>query len=326
MADAVLVELVLLAAVDVARAAAVDASGDPATVGAHLGAHDLGDGAATHLFACELPGYRGWVWEVAVAGATEATVCEAHLIPADDALLAPPWVPYEERVQPGDLEPGMTLPFIAEDPRLVPGFLVTDDDDADAIAIWELGLGRERVLGPTGRDDAAERWHAGSHGPTAPAAIAATAQCATCAFLVPLAGSLRGLFGACANEWSSSDGEVVSLDHGCGAHSQTELEKQGARWPANDPIIDTQDIDPLDLFAEDAPEVEVEVEVEVEASEETEAGEALESPIAEAEAGQAADVERVAEAGQDADIVRDAHAEELRERAAQEPLADDSAE
>jgi hypothetical protein len=67
---------------------------------------------------------------------------------------------------------------------------------------------------------------------------------------------MRGLFGACANEWSGSDGEVVSLDHGCGAHSQTDLEKQGARWPANDPIIDTQDIDPLDLLAEDPPEVE----------------------------------------------------------------------
>jgi hypothetical protein len=259
MVDAAVVGALLVAAVDLAREAAVDASGDPAMVGAHLGAHDVVDGVVTHLFACELSGYRGWVWEVAVAGvpnATEATICEAHLIPADDALLAPPWVPYEERVQPGDLEPGMTLPFIAEDPRLVHGFSVTEDDEADAIAIWELGLGRERVLGPTGRDDAAERWHAGCHGPTAPAAVAATAQCATCAFLLPLAGSMRGLFGACANEWSGSDGEVVSLDHGCGAHSQTDLEKQGARWPANDPIIDTQDIDPLDLLAEDPPEVE----------------------------------------------------------------------
>ena len=28
------------------------------------------------------------------------------------------------------------------------------------------------------------------------------------------------MFGACANEWSPSDGLVVSLDHGCGAHSE----------------------------------------------------------------------------------------------------------
>jgi hypothetical protein len=164
-------------------------------------------------------------------------------------------LPYEERVLPGDLEPGMTLPFIAEDPRLVPGFSVTDESDADQIELWELGLGRERMLGPTGRDDAAERWHRGSHGPTAPAAIAATAACATCAFLVPLSGSMRTLFGVCANEWSASDGEVVSLDHGCGAHSQTDLEKQGARWPADDPIVDTMEVDALDLAADDPPEV-----------------------------------------------------------------------
>ena len=253
MADAVLVD-----SVDAARDAAIAAAGDAAEVGAHRAVHETDGGVATHIFACELPGYRGWVWEVAVARAPEAdqaTVCEAHLIPADDALLAPPWVPYEERVRPGDLEPGMTLPFLPEDPRLVPGLTVTDDDDSDVIALWELGLGRERVLGPTGRDDAVERWHGGSHGPTAPAAIAATASCATCAFLLPLAGSMRALFGACANEWSVSDGEVVSMDHGCGAHSQTDVEKQGARWPADEPVVDTMDIDPLDLIAEDLPEV-----------------------------------------------------------------------
>jgi hypothetical protein len=249
-----MVDAVLVDSIDAARDAAIEASGDASEVGAHQAIHEADDGVATHIFHCELPGYRGWVWEVAVArapGADRATTCEAHLIPADDALLAPPWVPYEERVLPGDLEPGMTLPLIPEDPRLVPGFTVTDEDESDAIAIWEFGLGRERVLGPTGRDDATERWHRGSHGPTAPAAIAATASCATCAFLVPLAGSMRGLFGACANEWSASDGEVVSLDHGCGAHSQTDVEKQGARWPADDPVVDTMDLDPLDLAAED---------------------------------------------------------------------------
>jgi hypothetical protein len=249
MADAVLVD-----SVDAARDAAIEAAGDASVVGTHRTTHETPGGVATHAFACELPGYRGWVWEVAVARAPEAdraTICEAHLIPADDALLAPPWVPYEERVLPGDLEPGMTLPFLPEDPRLVQGLAVTDDDDSDAIALWELGLGRERVLGPTGRDEAAERWHGGSHGPMAPAAIAATASCATCAFLLPLAGSMRGLFGACANEWSVSDGEVVSMDHGCGAHSQTDVEKQGARWPADEPVVDTMDIDPLDLLAED---------------------------------------------------------------------------
>ena len=39
-------------------------------------------------------------------------------------------------------------------------------------------------------------------------------------FFLPMAGTLRAVFGVCSNEWSPSDGQVVSLDHGCGAHSQ----------------------------------------------------------------------------------------------------------
>ncbi len=252
MADAILID-----SVDIARDAAVDAAGGAEDVGAYLGVVEGEERVATHTFACETPGYRGWVWQVTVARAPRAgaaTICEAHLLPADDALLAPPWVPYADRVRPGDLEPGMVLPYAPSDPRIVPGYTVTSDEDIDELAIWELGLGRERVLGPTGRDEAAERWHLGSHGPTAPSAVAATAACATCAFFLPLSGSMRLVFGACANEWSPSDGQVVSVDHGCGAHSETDVEKQNARWPADEPVIDTMDIDPISFDEPDATE------------------------------------------------------------------------
>lgn len=245
---------VLDGAVDLARSVAVEAAGDAEAVGEHRGVREDEPRVATHTFACELPGYRGWVWEVTLAHAEdshEATVCEAALVPADDALLAPPWVPYADRLQPGDLEPSMVLPFIAEDPRLVPGYALTDDADADAVAIWELGLGRERVLGVSGRDEAVERWYRGSHGPAAPAAVAAAAPCATCAFVVPLSGSMRTMFGVCTNAWSPSDGQVVSFDHGCGAHSQTDLDKQSARWPADDPVIDTMAVETVELVGEE---------------------------------------------------------------------------
>ncbi|GIG53704.1 DUF3027 domain-containing protein [Demequina activiva] len=243
-------DAVLEKAVDLARAAAIEAAEGEQPVGAHLSAHEDGDRLVTHLFACTLPGYRGWVWSVTVARAPrarEATVCEAHLVPADDALLAPSWVPWAERIRPGDLEASMVLPLIQEDPRLVPGFEETGDEDLDELAIWELGLGRERVLGPEGRDSAAERWMRGSHGPTAASAIASTSPCSTCAFFVPLSGSMRTAFGACANEWSPSDGRVVAVDHGCGAHSQTDVEKQSSKWPAVEPVIDTDAAVSLDL-------------------------------------------------------------------------------
>lgn len=236
------VDAVLTDALDLARAEAEEVAGDAAAVGEHLGATEVADRLVTHRFATTLPGYRGWVWEVTLSRAPRArtaTVCEAHLIPADDALLAPSWLPWADRVRPGDLEPSMVLPLIKDDPRVVPGYTVTEEQDADAVANWEFGLGRERVLGPEGREQAAERWMSGSRGPTAPSAQASTSPCASCAFFVPMPGSFRLAFGVCANEWSPSDGTVVAATHGCGAHSQTDVERTGSVWPDSQPLYDT---------------------------------------------------------------------------------------
>ncbi len=289
------VDSVLAAAVDVAREAAIEAADDAAAVGEHLSANDEGDKLVTHLFACTLPGYRGWVWSVTLSRTPRlknANVCEAHLVPADDALLAPSWIPWADRVQPGDLEPSMVLPRIDEDSRLMHGYEETGDEDADALAIWELGLGRERVLAPRGREDAADRWYRGSHGPTAAAAIASTATCSTCAFFVPLSGSLRTTFGACANEWSPSDGSVVAVDHGCGAHSQTDVERQGTQWPADEPVYVDHGHDPLDLVT---PEPEPEPEAEAEAQPEAEAeSDAETEAVSDAVEGQSVDEDSVA--------------------------------
>ena len=57
-------------------------------------------------------------------------------------------------------------------------------------------------------------------GADAPIAKAAPGPCGTCAFLVPLQGGLRGSFGVCANPVASADGRVVTVDHGCGGHSE----------------------------------------------------------------------------------------------------------
>lgn len=242
-------DAVLDNAVDVARDAAIEVADGAEWVGEHLGAHRVEDRLVTHQFACTMPGYRGWVWAVTVSRAPrgrEAAVCEAHLVPADDALLAPAWIPWADRIRPGDLEPSMVMPKIEEDPRLEPGY-ESHGEDEDAAEIWELGLGRERVLGPTGRDAAAKRWYRGSHGPTASSAVASTSPCSTCAFFIPLTGSFRTTFGACANEWSPSDGSVVSVDHGCGAHSQTDVERHSTQWPDADPVFDTDAVAALDM-------------------------------------------------------------------------------
>lgn len=245
---------------DTALAAVIETAGDESAVGGLRGVDTVSDGLVSVRYECLLPGYIGWEWAVdlAVVEGT-ATVCESALLPGDQALLAPAWVPWSDRVRPGDLEPGMVLPYIADDPRLIPGYTATGDADLDEMAIFEFGLGRERVLAPEARDAVVDRWYRGSHGPSAASAVSSSAMCSTCAFWAPMAGSFRTMFGACTNEWSPSDGRVVSVDHGCGAHSQTEAERRLSEWPGIDPVVDSGAVDALDLTAEPEPEPEVAV-------------------------------------------------------------------
>lgn len=209
-------------AVDVAREAVIEVP--PEQVGEHLGRVATDDRVVTHFFDCGLPGYRGWRWAVTVARAPRSrrvTVSETALLPGPEALRPPEWVPWDERLQPGDLGVGDLLPAPAEDERLVPGYLHSDDPAIEDLS-WELGLGRSRVMSPEGRADTAERWYEGEHGPRAAISKSAPreARCASCGFFLPLAGAMRQVFGVCGNLYAPDDGQVVSLDHGCGAHSE----------------------------------------------------------------------------------------------------------
>ncbi|WP_168582283.1 DUF3027 domain-containing protein [Gephyromycinifex aptenodytis] len=239
-------DLTLAAAVDIAKEAAQSIA-EPGTVGEYLGMVMDAERLATHSFVCTAAAYRGWRWAVVVARAPRSrkvTVCETHLLPGPDSVLAPAWVPYAERLAPGDLGDSDVLPYIDEDPHLEAGFEATGEEDVDAMALWELGLGRARVLSAEGREAAAQRWYDGTHGPHSDAAQHASAPCSSCGYYVPLAGALRSVFGVCAHAWSPSDGQVVSLDHGCGAHSETDVSRQGVHEiPA--PIVDDLAFDVL---------------------------------------------------------------------------------
>ena len=256
-----------------------------AGVGGHLGVTADGDRVVTHRFACLEPAYRGWCWAVTVARASRAknvTVDESLLLPGPDAILAPDWVPWRERLLPGDLGVGDLLPAPPDDARLVPAASLEGDDgvadwgettwampgtepedlvpvpsaepladepddlndaeteDRTGVAALAVAAGadgtttesiedrppRARVLSAIGRDDTALRWYTSEHGPKTPLASAAPGLCSGCGFFVRLGGPLGRVFGVCANEYAPDDGRVVSLDHGCGAHSEG-----GARRP-----------------------------------------------------------------------------------------------
>ncbi|MFI1094507.1 DUF3027 domain-containing protein [Streptomyces sp. NPDC020917] len=136
-------------AVDVALAVTEEAAG-PHSVGEHLGVVAEGDRVVTHLFACKEPAYRGWRWATTLARASRAkvvTIDETVLLPGPDAVLAPEWVPWSERLRPGDLGPGDLLPTEADDLRLEPGWTgghgepeeAPEEETAVAEAVIETG-------------------------------------------------------------------------------------------------------------------------------------------------------------------------------------------
>lgn len=291
------------AAVDLARSAAEEEAGQ-GRVGDYLGATAEAERVVTHLFVCLDPAYVGWQWAVTVARASRAktvTVSECVLLPSPEALLAPDWVPWRDRVLPGDLGVGDLLPAQADDERLVPAVVLEGDDgmldwDAAPWRVWETwgspadwstgeprleqaaaGTGeaagepgdpealpsadaspadevtrydvaptvkRSRILSAIGRDEAALRWYTGDHGPRSALAYAAPGPCMTCGFVVRLCDPLGRVFGVCANEYAPDDGRVVSLDHGCGAHSEAII-PAGAREAAS-PVIDELGYDLVD--------------------------------------------------------------------------------
>ncbi|MFF0493056.1 DUF3027 domain-containing protein [Nocardia sp. NPDC004068] len=292
---------ILAEAVELARRALLELQ--PTGVGEHLGVTAEDECAATHHFRATLPGYRGWQWAVVVAAPPEAeyaTVSESALLPGPDALVAPDFVPWDQRVRPGDLAPGDLLAPPADDPRLVPGYVVTDDPVVDDVA-EEIGLGRPQVLSREGRAEAAERWYA-EYGPDTDMARSAPSTCGVCGFFVPLAGALRAAFGVCANAMGA-DGHVVHTEYGCGAHSDTTLPTGGgsplyeAYDDASVELIPTADLRPEAPTPESAntpaPEANSTAEVAPEAEAlraEGSAPEATDAPVAEEPSPEAAPV------------------------------------
>ena len=118
----------LAAAVDAAREA-VETIASPGEVGAHVGAKSEGDRVVTHLFESKLAGYGGWQWYAVITRNSRSkivTVSELGLLPSDDSILAPEWVPWAKRVRPEDETPLVeeTVEEVSEES------VQADEDDA----------------------------------------------------------------------------------------------------------------------------------------------------------------------------------------------------
>ena len=84
---------------EVARAAATQNAGEKA-VSNFVELIDEGDGAFSFVFEAKLEGYQGWLWSVTLfdSGDEAPTISEVVLLPGEQALLAPAWVPWSERL------------------------------------------------------------------------------------------------------------------------------------------------------------------------------------------------------------------------------------
>ena len=220
----------IFGALDIAKQAVIEDAGKGEYVGEFYSVDSDEDRIATYLFEAKLPGYGGWRWAVTVAKVDEQsapTICDVVLLPGTKALLAPNWIPYSQRIQPGDLGVGDVVPTAGDDERLTQGYAaLPEDEELDVTQLFEFGLGRARVLSVIGRDAASKRWYEGDRGPRTPIARSAPKPCQSCGFYIPIAGSLRTTFGVCSNAISPEDARVVSFDHGCGAHSEALIKAE----------------------------------------------------------------------------------------------------
>lgn len=95
----------LAGAVDAARAALLEVVPEE-QLGDHVGAVADGERLVTHRFTAHLEAYAGWEWYATLARLPRGkvpTVSEIGLLPGSGALLAPPWVPWSERVNDEEL-------------------------------------------------------------------------------------------------------------------------------------------------------------------------------------------------------------------------------
>lgn len=317
---------------DIARAVAMDVADEPEQVGEVVNAIELDDNVTDFRLAANVRGYEGWQWSVTLYHDVEVgtwTVNESSLVPTDDALMPPAWVPWKDRLEPTDLAPTDSIGTDPDDPRLEGGFRKTepvagmpadeveksaeklgektettgdasedsakseetaeqsepsdsaepaeqsaeqsastdsaesaetqDAQDSEEAAkaaaqareaqeteeiVEEFQLSRRHVLSPQGRAQVAKRWYEGPRGPKAMSTKTADGNlCSTCGFFVPLQGDLNRMFGVCANKWSPDDGRVVSIDHGCGEHSEIEPPEPSHLWVQSKPAYDDFHID-----------------------------------------------------------------------------------
>ena len=142
---------------DAARAMAVEAAEDENGVGEFVEAIDAGDGITDYRFVSLMRGYEGWQWSVTMFHDVERdtwTVNESTLIPMEQALRPPEWIPWKDRLLPTDLSVTDSIGTDPDDPRLEEGFRATAEAETGDTRVSDA---RDvEAAGAPGKVDAAD--------------------------------------------------------------------------------------------------------------------------------------------------------------------------
>ena len=210
-------------------------------------------------FASRLPGYVGWHWAVTRrprprrgrrSPSTRSCCCPASRrcsprVGAVARAAAPRRPLGRRRAALHRGRPASGAAYTADDDSA--------DDPEGSVVAFELGLAGERVMSARGPARGRGRWAAGEFGPASSDGPPRPGPCVTCGFFLPLAGSLRSMLGACGNAYAPADGRVVTVDYGCGAHSQATLVVSEPVEVVTSARYDTSDFDVLTDQSSKAP-------------------------------------------------------------------------
>ena len=176
--------------------------------------------------------------------------------PATRRSWRPPWVPYRERIQPGDLSPGR--PAARRGRRPAPGARRTPSATTrstpttrrrSAQVADDLGLGRVRTLSPEGRDLAAQRWYDGDGGPESPLAQSRPGRLHDLWLPGPARRPARRSCSACAPTATPTTTAGWSRSTTAAAPTpRSSWPRSTSRSPLPDPVFDTLSPDEVETF------------------------------------------------------------------------------
>ncbi|MDR3128586.1 MAG: DUF3027 domain-containing protein [Bifidobacteriaceae bacterium] len=205
-----------------ANRSAVDCAQDKSQVGSYLESFKIDTRIVSHHFEAHVIGYGGWVWEIIMSRphlSKELIIYSTNLVAGKDSIVPPVWVPWVDRILPSDVQTWDALAYKPNDTNLVhSGLPRTDITDIEKLALW-----RTRVISPIGKNATIKRWLKSRVGSRSKTKKIAKNICINCGYFVPLSGQLGQGFGACSNAFSPNDGSVVSINNGCGSHSETSV-------------------------------------------------------------------------------------------------------